>query len=237
MIKIWWIPFGLVLVAIAGIVILRSGGATAQEGSCDKALSSRHYDLLTRLDIPDRWSFSSPPYPRIVKEYKTRVSGGDYHLTTFLDDLYTEHMYVEGKGYVRHSEHQGEGKWERSDQTTAAWVGNFMGLGALSDGSVVCPDIPKRFKIGEEVLNGVTMTRYQGGFEIDLLAASPENLDPFIRVDTYDYWVDPTGLLVQAKHVHTYPPDEGETDRVVYKEVTIISGVGEVNTITAPQVP
>ena len=89
-------------------------------------------------------------------------------------------------------------------------------------------------KIGEENLDGVTTTVYSTSH--DVVAPSPTDANYTINV-TLHFWVDETGQLVQYRQVQTHPPSPADNHPgVVATVVTKVSGVGEVNTITAPTV-
>ena len=239
------IKYGLVLFAIAAAAFItvgigsaiRFGAATAQDQPCVKALSSPHFDLLATVDIPadsyTSWDGEGPE-PRTIIETKISVSGGDYHLVADFSDgsERIENIFVNGEGYQRY----GEGDWEDTKAVTGVVIHNLLGLGKFSEGNIVCPDLTNAVKGGEETVNGVSMTRYQLTSSVDLAKLIPgKGVPPQIVTHTWDYWIDSTSQLVQVKHVHTYPPSDGQSRRVI-KEVTQILGIGEVNTITVPNV-
>ncbi len=170
----------------------------------------------------------------------------DYHLVAHLRErsTYIEAIFADGKAYSRVTEQQGEGKWERdtSKTVTDSLVAGKLGLGSLSEGNIVCPELHNTSKVGTETIEGTKTTRYHDSYSIDQAKyIFPDEKEragrTFVVHHAWDFWIDSTGLLVQVKKVDSYPPLEGHSERQVFEEVTTISGVGETNTITAPVVP
>lgn len=116
----------------------------------------------------------------------------------------------------------------------------------------LCPDLSHANRIGEEEMDGVHVVVYVE--ELEDVRYTPSNDGTPIEKDTQSpdfngtvddrslkYWVDSQGLLVRYwEDRYTFSrldgfDQEGLTQRFTF--TTTFSGVGEANTITAPNVP
>ena len=94
--------------------------------------------------------------------------------------------------------------------------------------------------MGDEIIDGVAVTRYtfsvDHDLELEALEAGDYDSYDYIAEDDWDVWLDSTGAMVQTKRSIVYRSDEGEV--VATSELTSrISGIGEPNVITAPDIP
>ena len=200
--------------------------------ACEKATASSHFDLVqtvTRKPLDGGESDGT--------ESTLHVAGAEYHWTReSYDGTKFEGIYAGGVGYRR----DGSSPWvEHKTLDHQSTAGSF-GVDFTAQGWSICPHLEVAedkgwvAKIGEENLDGVTTTVYSTSH--DVVAPSPTDANYTINV-TLHFWVDETGQLVQYRQVQTHPPSPADNHPgVVATVVTKVSGVGEVNTITAPTV-
>ena len=239
------ITLGVIVVALAGLAFwwLSPTPTTSvrfdrQADFCDKTLASPY------LDVHSEFLTDPSHRQRVVK---ASFAGPDYHLVITASDgtgpiWYQESMRVDGKYYTRKSETLGEGKWEieRHWRGARAFLANLIGIPELSAASVRCPELKNMVKIGQETIDGATMTRYQRTFSYDFAKDFAEEVRPqgdHVVFYTLDYWADSEGQLTRVKATQSYPPQEPGGQRYLQEQVTKISGIGEPNVITAPVVP
>ena len=160
------------------------------------------------------------------------VSGDDYYAkyTASTDGATMELMRLAGQSYYRDSI-DGAG-WEFLDFPLASIDRNLSVLGDTP----TCPDLTNVTKVGDEVLNGVAVTKYTSGDGKPAPLAA--DFRGSKRGDLFEYWVDGRGQLLQIYNEHYIAAHyegsaEGKTTGV-YRITTTFSGVGEPNTITAP---
>ena len=200
--------------------------------ACAKATASPYFDLVrTVTNKPS----DGEAFER--SEAKLHVAGADYHWTLQSHDgNENEGIYVGGVNYRR----DGSRPWVESKDPGYQSLANAFGVDFTAQGWSLCPHLEVAedkgwvAKIGEENLDGVTTTVYSTSH--DVVAPSPTDANYTINV-TLHFWVDETGQLVQYRQVQTHPPSPADNHPgVVATVVTKVSGVGEVNTITAPTV-
>ena len=243
-----------VLAASAWWVFFKSSqDATGQEFveiACDKAEVTEYFDMVVTGNYPARQEWQGEGLgPRVIWERKISVAGNDVRSehrvvskpedTEFLGGL-KEEVYVGGKLYRLFEDGSGRTKWELVPHAYPAEsiTSIYTGTGDWQNADVLCPSFDKIQKLGAETLDGVSTTRYQYGSTFEQRYGFPGA--PLIVWDeTYNYWVDETGVIVQIKKVADYRANDREEfgDGAVYTTVTKISGIGEPNTITAPVVP
>ena len=186
-------------------------------------------------DSYDISSVSTAPTHNWV--YDIRVSGEDYHMRVSQMEeggTITEFLGVNGVTYGRT---EGVG-WERLEQHFS--LRSFIKIHPIDGSSALCPEINSAVEIGEDIVEESLTNRYR------IIEQSAGNLGPVANVDgsltgplvsrTWDIWVQPDGRLVQTKLVADYAATANYA--AFQAEVTtIISGIGEPNTITAPTLP
>ena len=157
-----------------------------------------------------------------------RAAGKNFHQVTTAEGLQggAEMMVVDGYYYFR--ERSEEGVWTdwhvqpfptpRTTLTPVPDQVSFCGIRWIGDEFAVS-------FVGAEVLDGVEVGRFR--------VSDPawEEIGGHWR---NDYWVDHDGQVRQIQH-DFYDPDEGGSEERIIKTSTI-SGIGEPNEITAPEV-
>ncbi len=238
------ITLGVIIVAFASLAAwwlsptrTTSVSFELQEDFCDKTLASPYLDVHA--------GFLTDPSHR-QRVVKASFAGPDYReVITVSNDTgpirYQESIMKDGKYYTRQSETLGEGKWEieRNPRSARAFLANLLGVPELSAAGVRCPELKNVVKIGEETIDGATMTRYQRFYSYDFAKDFPEEIRPqgdHVVFYTLDYWINSEGQLTRVKATQSWPPKEPGGQRFLDEQVTTISGVGEANTITAPVV-
>ena len=235
-----------------------SPGVTAQEvveTACDKTASALEFDMIVSLDLPGNYAHPLDN-ERDVWEMKASISGADYHQTLHLTEIpiFGEAIYVDGAAYLREGERQGEGAWAVVDVKGLINPSNWLGYDPSGEETTrvggenplcpvpcaLCPVLKNLTKAGDETIGGARTTRYTATETIDALWDQPdETLKIF---NTFDYWIDAGDQLVQMRLVSVHPAEQhargqeptGELERA--EIVTKVTGVGEANTITAPNV-
>ena len=160
-------------------------------------------------------------------QYDIRVAGADYHVViTTRNGATMETIGVDGGAYMRSD----QGSWASQEGVA---LSDFH---AVSGADALCPETGSLDFVGDESLDGVRVRRYRRSDSTVLQAKRVGGSDsPAVSEQTAtDYWVDSTGLLMQLKRVVTqFTTDGAELSRVETRSV--VSGVGEPNTITTPQ--
>ena len=254
--KRYIVGFAALVAAVAlGIVLWLSPwdspGVTAQEvveTACDKTASALEFDLAVSWDVPGNYAHPLDN-ERDVWEIKAGVSGADYHQTFHAPEMpaFAETIYVDGVAYTRQGERQGEGAWAVVDVKGLVNPSNWLGYDPSGEETTrvggenpLCPVLKNLTKVGDETIGGARTTRYTATETIDALWDHPdETLKIF---NTFDYWIDAGDQLVQTRLVSVHPAEQhargqeptGEMQRA--EIVTKVTGVGEANTITAPNV-
>ena len=254
--KRYIVGFAALVAAVAlGIVLWLSPwdppGVTAQEvleSACDKTASALEFDMTVSLDLPGNYSHPLDN-ERDVWEIKASISGADYHQTLHLTEIpiFGEAIFVGGVAYFRESERQGEGAWAVVDVKDLVHPTNWLGFDPSGEQTTrvggenpLCPVLKNLTKVGEEAIDGAQTTRYTATETIDALWDQPdETLKIF---NTFDYWIDAGDQLVQTRLVSVHPAEQharGQEPTSAMQRaeiVTKVTGVGEANTITAPNV-
>ena len=124
------------------------------------------------------------------------VSGPDFRNVVKLLNAGTtwEQVYVDGKGYMRDA------------YTNHEWQEAYYPLGAANEALTMlgdtptCPDLTNVTKVGDEVLNGVAVSKYTSGDGKP--APLADDFRGSKRGDLLEYWVDGRGQLLQIYNEH-----------------------------------
>jgi hypothetical protein len=181
--------------------------------------ASGSYDIVTTMTATDqRWV------------YDIRISGEDFHMIVTMNNGAV--IEVIGVGGITHGRENG-GEWEARDDIQ---LRNLYRLHPISEGNDICPNLGAVAMVGEEVLDSTPAKHFQ---LIESSGIGPVgNVDDSSVVgapisDTWDLWVDSTGQLVQTKLTVIYPSVDDRPE-IRVEALSVISGVGESNVITAP---
>ena len=168
--------------------------------------------------------------------YDVQVSGEDIYMQVTVGELMGEILYVDGVRYVR----EPGGAWVVEPRGRASVSGMLGGFESpLESDNSLCPEIGPGARVGEKTVSEVGEDHYR------LTATGVGAPDgPTGRVDentyispgqdmTWDYWLNEDGQLLKMQQLITLT---GKTDAGQVAITTVISGVGEPNTITAPVV-
>ena len=199
--------------------------ASAQQAgqACEKETATQYFDLVITVQ---EWSPEGKAYKPWVTE--ASVAGTDFRFTSVRGGEYTWHgVYKDGVGYRRNNDEP----WRVDEYTQGRFFADY-GLQLTEEGLSICPDLSRAEKLSEEMLDGVSTTRYASSG--DLVLPSGGGDSHTLRIE-WDYWMDETGQLVQIE-AYTYAPVEDGNDDSEGTGVVKIVGVGEPNVITAPEV-
>lgn len=180
-------------------------------------------------DAPNRDSYdvaavSTTPDTHWISDI--RVSGEDYHLIVNMvepEGIVGEFIRVGGAFYGREDGLE----WERLDRGFS--LSTLYSPHPIKGEFVVCPNLdwPSLTLVGEEMLDGQLVEHYR----MEIMARQVQVIDR-----TYDIWVDSNGQLVQAQQIMDFEATEFyPATRAVFRST--ISGVGEPNVISAPDLP
>ena len=242
---------GRILFALlAAIAVVMAGivwGLTSEEGpsasaqavvrnACDQVEGSGSFDIRATVTAPT-WGHDPTGTGEETWELNVRVSGEDFHMTATMNANATlEVIGLDGVTYGR----EPGGEWKTQDIIQLPYVHSLLGFNK-SEGSVICPELGPVARVREGMLGSVPTRRFR--------LTEATSLGPFANVDvasssnsgykvdqTWDFWVDPSGQLVQTKVVMVGPTvdDQSEPSRAEF--LSVISGVGEPNVIVAPDV-
>ena len=160
-------------------------------------------------------------------QYDIRVAGADYHVViTTRNGTTMEIIGVDGSAYMRSD----QGSWASREGVA---LSDFH---PVSSAEALCPETGSLDFVGDESLGGAQVRRYSRSDSTVLQAKGVGGSDsPGVSERTAtDYSVDSTGLFMQSKWVVTqFTTDGAELSRVGTRSV--VSGVGERNTITPPE--
>ena len=138
------------------------------------------------------------------------------------DSFTLELIEVDGNLYSK----ENGGEWNLTDDIPP---GLFFYLDHL------CAEVTRQEvrMVGSHDINSRPATLY---ISKESTPGSKEGATTISSVDTTtEYWVDSSGLLAKARSVQVVGAESGEGVRV--EVVLLISGVGETNVITVPEVP
>ena len=205
----------------------------AMQSACGNLDTAKYYDGMSSMTI----SQDGVDLDETISG-KFEVAGPDFsnsvkHLNAGLS---WEQVYVDGKGYMRDiiTNHE----WQEAYYPLEATNEAFPMLGDTPG----CPTLTNVTKVGDEVIDGVAVTKYTSGDGKGVLdeALLDEAFRGTKEADLHEFWVDGQGRLRQYYNehymvVHYEGSAEGKTTGV-YRTLTTFSGHGEPNTITAPAV-
>ena len=237
---------------------LRHTGCSPEEGTTryrytydiDMTISSGYseywdgtgYSHLHQAGTPHLW------------EYDVLVSGQDYHLTVHYTEigLWTEVITAGDTTYGREDLTRGQGAWERAPERLDMnrFVYQLPSMVASEASNPVCPNLQQAGGAsgasGSETIDGVSTTRYTITFAHDITprssgasgaSGSSDTPTPVPQIVdyTWDVWIAQDGQLIQSKEFSVAPLLKGRTERQSMTILSKISGVGEANVITAPE--
>lgn len=214
-------------IAIAGFLWLQTADTSAQEiveSSCAQAEAIESHDLTGPV----------VGYENGVKVIdgmlELRTSGDDFHsiTTSSNSDEFAELIQVDGTVYYR----------DNLSPWRVMSITNIQHSFPYSLDSL-CPDLGPVARVGEETIDSIPVTHFESSkiTNYGILGnvddvSSPSEL---VVTDEWDIWIDDTGQMVQFTHTVSSPKTHNSPDES--SEVTLkISGVGEPNIITAPEV-
>ena len=198
------------------------------ENACSRTEGSGSFDIRAIGTTPDQRA-----------EYNIRVSGEDFHMTMIVEEngevvLNLEFVMVNGIEYGR----EVGGEWENLGHTDFDYRGFLYPIPVGGEGNAICPELGSVARVGEEMLESASVERFRLAESINLGPIG--NVDDLSTADytntiTLDLWVDSTGQLVQTESILTVPA-VGDQPGGSIEVLSVISGVGEPNVITAPDI-
>ena len=197
--------------------------------ACAKAVATPYFDLHVTTEATENGKQSDYAYDANVS-----VAGRNAHmrLQGFISKPeHAEVILVDGMAYSR--DVGAPWRVDPLNPETPTILDTFVGALPTATGWSICPVLEEAMKVGDEVVQGMTTTHYTAS---DSFKALPDGTKERLITTQWDYWVDETGLLVQLRRVETRPPHSQLPVTFITTQTTIISGVGEPNSITAPTV-
>ena len=167
---------------------------------------------------------------------KTRLAGKDFQTSfAYPDGGVSEAIRVGDMDYERST--PGEAGWRVSRTKFTSPTTYLEQLGV----SPLCPDLSDVTQKGEEQLDGVKVTVYTtgdiNGVEKEDLEELDSSFEGVKHASKYKYWVNEQGLLVQHwEDRYTFARAGEDSTMMRFTSTAKFSGVGEANTITAPDV-
>ena len=168
------------------------------------------------------------------------VQDDDYQVryTAMSDGATVEYRRVNGVSYSRSS--TGGNQWRTMRQGILKDPG--AGFGGLGD-NPVCPNTTHsdlRYA-GRSLVDGVPARLYAAGQDLDIqpFRSTPSTFRGASTANSYEFWVNSAGQLLQHRQRVDMLRQSTETDRQIVTSVSLVSfkGVGQRNTINAPSVP
>ena len=200
------------------------------EKACSRMETVDSFDVRSTLTVSNVGSTT----PDRTARYDVRVSGGDFHMVATLQEFNTvqtiEFFGVSGTVYAHEV---GSDEWEVSDEFQLGDLHpTIPGVDAL------CPELGHTVRVGEEMLDSTPVEHFRSTASQDIgpvgnVDDPSSSSSPMAFEFVQDLWVDSTGQLTQTKLVQTVAVD-GEKGRA--EMLSVISGVGEPNVITAPDI-
>ncbi len=194
--------------------------------ACTKTTQATHIDL----SISHVGKYLAGEGTDSAGEVKARIAGADFHYSghvtgdPHLPYNTFEAVYLDGVGYSQVD----NGPWAVTREVDQEVLARLLQLQPAADGSWdLCPQVTNIEKVGPETLDGVATTHYTSLSE---QTTKMGKTDVVFNL-ALDYWLDEEGLLVQLQFDVIHRQGEYET---LNRTTTKVSGVGEVNTITAP---
>ncbi len=197
--------------------------------ACAKAVATPYFDLHVTTEATENGQQSDYAY-----DVNVSVAGRNAHmrLQGFIDKpVHAEVILVDGMAYSR--DVGAPWRVDPLNPETPTILDTFVGALPTATGWSICPVLEEAVRVGDEVVQGMTTTHYTAS---DSFKGLPDGTKERLITTQWDYWVDETGLLVQLRRVETRPPQSQWPVTFITTQTTIISGVGEENTITAPAV-
>ena len=209
--------------------------ASAQEvveSACTNMDKVDDYDFVTTIKVTENGGSRETDMT-----LKGSVSGKDFHTTLDAPGSPNEER-LRAAGVDYRTTTGNTPTWKVSDRPLRD-VDSM--LGALGD-SLICPDVTGVIEKGEEVLNGLKVTRYAAG---DVDGSAKDGLyetDGDFRgdkkVEFHEYWVDSAGQLLQDRISWYLLAQEADFRNIISGVgTTTYLEVGEPNVITAPTIP
>ncbi len=229
----------ILMVSILGAFGMASCGVpppvdaqAAVQEACSNPDARESFDAGIEIDGPGR-----------SIEYGIRVSGDDYHIAGNIR-ISTESGLSPYDGKFEIIEHESIYYTKEADQGWQIVSGEDPGLFLTQFGDL-CPDLSQNpiRSLGEDTIDGKSVRRFSAS------TSNPQgSIDggPDIQY-TWDFWIEPSGLLVRSRVVSTHQSNGssgtragsgGSADATTSITITsTISSIGEPNVITAPTIP
>ena len=199
--------------------------------ACAKAVSTDYFDLTVSMKSTSLIVNEDSDKIEAYFDARLSVAGNDHQVELqglVASPIDAHGIYVDGVGYSRAKSTE---EWKREDSLTPTLL-SYLGTTLTEDGWSICPDSENAEKVGPSYVQGMNTTLYSWRFSRD---DSPDSEPLNYTTYHWDFWVDETGQLVQLRRTETYRALDGRPTSAS-NWTTIISGVGEANTITAPAV-
>ena len=206
-------------VIILGLTLL---SCTREIVSAESLLDDACHDLADAQSFDITYAVTHTTDEGIRKgTWEVRMNGGNYHLVETYSTAIAEKILFDGVFYFR-TQWSGEepGEWRRIDNIRFEKDADTSTSDSTSQSPVCSYATDSRFAGGKETtLNGVKVRH------IVISKGSAASISI-----SEEYWITLSGRLVQHKGVVI-------TSDTRTEHIGVVSGIGEPNVITAPEVP